>query len=253
MFTPENQLEESLMKAADDPAHRPQFYRDFVNSDILVVRHGPPPEREAQTVLEAGMQLQIAPVELNGKTYLPIFSSLPRLQAVIEEEVGYLRLNALKFLEITRGADVMLNPGSGYGKEFTKDEIASLIDGTIWEPSATHLVERETEVLLGQPARYPHALTDALSRLFKNRKEVRAAYVAHFHDPSRTERAHTLVGVEAADDFEAVVAEAGIVARDIEVPDPPVEFIRVGAGGGLDDYFLKSSEPFYRRKRFGIF
>jgi hypothetical protein len=103
MFTPENNLEKSLVKAATDPAHRPQFYKDFISSEIYVIQHGPLPEKEEHTILEEGTQLQIQHIEINGKIYIPIFSSVTRLRAVIEEEVGFIGINALEFLEIMRG------------------------------------------------------------------------------------------------------------------------------------------------------
>ena len=40
-FDPINDLERSLVKAATDVAHRPQFYRDFVGADVFVIQNGP--------------------------------------------------------------------------------------------------------------------------------------------------------------------------------------------------------------------
>jgi hypothetical protein len=37
-FEPQNALESSLMKAAGDPAHRPQFYRDLLESQIYLIQ-----------------------------------------------------------------------------------------------------------------------------------------------------------------------------------------------------------------------
>ena len=105
MFTPENDFERSLVKAASDPAHRPQFYQDFVKADIFVIQHDSVPEKAGRKTLEQGTELKIAPVDINGKSYLPIFSSLARLRTVIQKEVGYLSMNALEFLKITRGSE----------------------------------------------------------------------------------------------------------------------------------------------------
>jgi len=43
---------------------------------------------------------------------------------------------ARDFLELTRGADVLLNPGSDYGKELLASEIESLLDGSIFGPTS---------------------------------------------------------------------------------------------------------------------
>lgn len=253
MFTPENELEKSLMKAATDPAHRPQFYKDFINSEIFVIRHGPLPEKEGRTVLKEGMQLQIQPIEINEKTYLPIFSSVTRLRDTIQKEVGFLGLNALEFLKITRGADLMLNPGSAYGKEFVKEEVERLLDGTMWKPSQTYVAEKDTKILIGQPKNYPQALVDTLSRLFKNVRDVKSAYLAHYHNPEEGDPPHTLIGISAAGNWEEIVAQAGMVARDVDVPDPPVDFIHIETNESLSEYFLKGCKPFYKRKTWALF
>lgn len=53
-FEPQNKLERSPIRAAVDPAYRPQFYRDFVESDIFLIEYGPSPTRPERKVLEQG-------------------------------------------------------------------------------------------------------------------------------------------------------------------------------------------------------
>ena len=89
-FQPQNTLERSLVQAAEDPAHRPQFIKDFTESDIFIVQYGPPPKQSGTARVEEGFQLEIQHIEFNGKPYIPIFSSLPRLQAVLPEEARYI-------------------------------------------------------------------------------------------------------------------------------------------------------------------
>lgn len=246
-FQPENKLEHSLVKATEDPAHRPQFYRDFVESDLFVIQHGPPPEHSGTTVLKEGYDLKIQNIYLNGKSYIPVFSSLPRLQAALQEEAKYIALNALEFLKFTQGAEIFLNPGSDFGKEFTKDEIQSIIDGSIWKPSESYCVEKETQVMIGQPANYPHELAEALARLFRKMREVKRAYLAHFFNPEKDEKPHTLIGIEVSGNWDQVVSQACLVARDIKIPDPPVDFIHITGQGGVEDYFVNECKPFYKK------
>lgn len=252
-FDPQNKLEHSLVKAASDPAHRPQFYRDLAESDLFIIQDGPLPERSGSMVLRESQSIQVRHIDWNGNPYIPVFSSLMRLQSTLSEEVGYLGLNALEFMKITRGAEFILNPGSDYGKEFTKDEIASLIDGTIWQPSERFVADKPTEVMIGQPATYPKELAAALSRYFKTQKGVKRAYLAHFFNPERDEKPHTLIGVEFSGDWEPIMAGAGMVTNDVHVPDPPVDFLPITGKGGIEEHFTKESKPFYERKIFGLF
>jgi len=246
-FEPENELERSLMRAAGDPAHRPQFYRDFAASKIFVINDGEPLAGEGETTLAEGRSLRLRTIELNGKLYLPIFSSLPRLQAVLQEEARYISLNAREFLEITRGAELVLNPGSDYGKEFTAAEIASILDGSIGRPDETYVAEQETQVLIGQPSNYPTELVEALERLFAARSDVKRAWLAHFCNPARDEKPHTLVALAVTGGWDEVAAAVGIVAQSTPFPDPPLDLLQIAGRGGIEDYF-KSIEPFYEQK-----
>lgn len=252
MFEPENELEASLIKAADDPAYRPQFYKDFIKSDVLIIQEDASNVNEGETVLKADMELQIQNIEIDGKLYVPIFTSVKRIQAVIDYEVGYLALNAFEFLKIINGTGLALNPGSEYGKQFTASEVSNIIDGSIWEPNKKYKVEKETQILIGQPANYPNKLADALKTYFKTKKEVLSAYLAHFHNPDSGEPPHTLIGVLATDNWDEIMASAGMIVNDVEIPDPPVDFIRIDTENGNLDYFHDIA-PFYKRKKFGLF
>lgn len=252
-FDPQNTLEKSLVHAASDPAHRPQFYKDLVESDFFIVQEGPPPETSGRKTLSEGTSLQLRNIEWEGRSYIPVFTSLPRLQATIQAEVGYLALNALEFMKITQGAELLLNPGSDYGKAFTKEEIASIVDGSIWKPTEQYIAKKETQVMIGQPSNYPTMLADSLTRYFKKTKQVKKAYLAHFFNPDNDEKPHTLVAVQVTGDWDSVMAGAGMVARDTEVPDPPVDFLQITGRGGIEDYFTNDCKPFYERKLLGIF
>lgn len=252
-FNPQNILEQSLVKAASDPAHRPQFYRDLANADLFIIEECPLPTTSGKTILKENQKIQIKHMELNGKSYIPVFSSLPRLQAVLREEAGFLALNAIEFMKITLGAEFVLNPGSDYGKEFTKEEISSIVDGSIWQPSESYVAKKDEQVMIGEPANYPTELAAALSRYFKSQKAVKRAFLAHFFHPKRDEKPHTLIAIEFQGDWDPIMAGAGMVARDVQIPDPPVDFIPMTGGGGVEEYFRKDCKPFYERKLFGLF
>lgn len=252
-FQPENDLERALVHAANDPAGRPAFYRALAEAPLFVIRQGTDPEADTgKRTLEADTSVAIQNIEHNGRVYIPVFSSLARLQAVIDQEVPYFAINAVDFFRATPGSDLLLNPGSEYGKEISAEEAASVVSGEIWR-SERHVTESASTVLLGVPKRYPRELADALARFLAGKKAVRRAWIAHFFDPARGESAHTLVALEADRDAEAIIREVGPVIDGVEVPDPPVDFIVVTGNGSLDDYFLREAEPFFTRKRFGLF
>lgn len=252
-FEPQNDLERSLARAATDPAHRPQFYKDLVAADIFIIQYGAaaPPEHR-QTTLTEGTSIQIQNIEYKGQRYLPVFSSLPRLESVLSSEASYLGMNALEFMKMTRGTPLLLNPGSDFGKEFTVEEIESIIDGSIWSADERYTVKQPTQVMIGQPKSYPDELVSALSRFFKTKKGVKRAWLAHIFNPDDGQKPHTLIAIDCSD-FDQISSEAGVIVRSVQIPDPPVDFIAISGNGGIEDYFINDSAPFYERRLFGFF
>lgn len=237
------------MKAATEPAHRAQFYRDFLESEIFILPVGDLPEVH-NGVLEAESKLSLQHIEVNGKTVLPFFTSLPRLQSVIDEEREFIKLGVRAFLEMTKGAPLLLNPGSDYGKEFFPDEVSRLLDGTIFQPSERHVVEQDTQIMLGHPAKYPTQLVESLQRLYPKQPKVRAAYLAQCFNPSRDEEPGLLVALDtAAGDWDSIVAESGICAQGLTPDHHHVDFIQLQQSG-LESYFSKT-KPFYKQSVLG--
>lgn len=260
MFVPENEMERLLVQASTDPVARPRFYEGLLHSAVIVLPNGPPLSAEGDPVelpveggsvmFPTGTKIGFQPVQNGSRSLLPIFSSLPRLQRFSQVEVRWLEMPAREFFTLTQGQEVVLNPGSDYGKEFTVTEIEQMLTG--WKPSKTYVTQKEVQVRLGQPARYPSALIEALSRLFSGIREVECAYLAHLDNPDQGDPPHTLIGIKATGDWNKIAAQAGIVLAGIEIPDPPVDFFRMGGTGGPNDYLL-TTKPFYTRKLFGLF
>jgi len=200
------------------------------------------------------MRIQLRQIEFQGTLCIPVFSSLVRLQAIVQQPVAYLGVNAAELMRMTSGSSLLLNPGSDFGKEITAAEAESIVDGSIWQPVERRVTKTATQVLLGQPANYPNEFVEALKRLFVKDKRVQRAWLAHFHDPTRDEKPHTLIAIDAPGMYEEVSADIGVVAANVVIPDPPVDVMPVGSGPGLDDYFLNQCKPFYVRRRFlGLF
>ncbi len=244
-FEPTNELERALVAAAHDPAQRPEFYRNLTAADVFVLQ-----DRVSTATgehrLHAGETLRLQTWDREGTTVVPMFSSLPRLEAFIRAEASYLRLNALELMRITQGAALVLNPRSDYGKDFAPNEIAAILDGSILQPAQPHTVEEPTEVMIGEPANYPQELVDALARLFRQSEQVQRAFLAHFYNPAQDERPHTLIALQATGDWDRLVGEVGLVASEVDVPDPPVSFVQMTGHGPLDEYF-EGTAPFYQR------
>ena len=249
MDTPsENPLETSLRLAADEPAHRPEFFKTLLNSPVYIL--GTTGTADGLVNLEAGSNVSIAHWQkADGTSVIPFFSSLAMLQQSIDGEESYLELPARALFEMTQGAHLFLNPKSLYGKEFFPEEVRNLLSDEVGQKATSRTVEKETSVLLGQPAHYPSTLVNSLKQLLAKHRNVKRAFLALMHDTSLDEKPHLIVGIEVDGDFEQVMREAGNVAADTAPAGEAVDLCRVCPGEtGLSEYFLTQTTPFYERK-----
>jgi hypothetical protein len=254
-FTPVNELERLLVAAAADPSARPAFYRGITQQELFVITEGRVPQREQQIVADENTSLQIRMIELDGKLHTPIFTSVERISAVVPQTVGFVAMKGGAVLDMLRGKDLVLNPGSDYGKIFTAPEVESIVDGSIFQPQEEPHVGGK-KILLGQPSDYPRHITDALKRFFARSRDVKAAYLAHAFIPDLDQDPHTLIGVEVTGNWRTVVEEAGVVVREVARPGEVVDFVQLHprATDTIGDYMQRHTQPFYTRKKWlGLF
>lgn len=248
MSNPSNDLERKLMLAADNPASRPEFYEALMTSDVYVIGLTDSEGEEISTI-PTGAKLSIVNLEKNdGTPIIPFFTSLEALQRALKEESKYVALPAKSFFEMTLGSFLMLNPASSYGKEFFPDEIHALLETGMNQAPQTRVVQKETKVLLGQPANYPSEMVSALTSLLAKHSAVKAAYLCLMHDPSTSEKPSLVVGFDGDRDLAEAMREAGSVAADTVPKGELVDFVVLKKGeSGISNYMLKSVKPFYER------
>lgn len=244
-----NALEESLKRAATDASYRPQFYRDLLDADVFAITDGQPLDIR-DGMLTSGSRVSLQSWERDGIAWIPIFSSLERLQQAIQTNSRFLRMNARALFDLTRGAHVVLNPGQSYGKELMPGEIARMLDGSIFMGQRI-TIQQETRVMIGQPSAYPQAMVDALAALFSRTSQVRAAYLAQYIDPQHDSQPHLLVGIDFEGERNPLVGDAGSIAAQTAT-GRIVDIIRID-GNDLSRY-LVATPPFYKRSLLrGIF
>ena len=135
-FTPQNELEVELVRAAHEPGFRDAFLRELVNAEVYLalllsdgsrIEVGP----GGQAIVPTGAQLQLAPVEQDGKTYLPIFSAPIRAQANYQAD-HFIATDKVRDLLLRHpGTEFALNPGSDYGVLLLHDDIEAMLRGDL--------------------------------------------------------------------------------------------------------------------------
>jgi hypothetical protein len=240
-FISENELERALVKAAKNPEAAPDFYRLLLESDLLVMGTAEGRESATETfTVTPGSRFNLVRGMKNGEPFLPVFSSLLRMQEYIKQESKFLSIKGRALLELTRGAAVILNPASEYGKELSAQEVTKLLD-----PNTAH-----TQRTITGEAEYPVALVETLTGVFAARPDVEAAWMIQVSF-SGQEAPQPVVGIETAGDWPSL-AQAIAEAAQRFVPDMSFDLQRIDRARpqGLTDALLQVP-PFYQRRASG--
>ena len=240
-----NELESLLKKAADEPAYRMEFYKRLLNEKLFVITKGGELPNGIRYV-EKDTMVNILSLE-DGR--IPVFTSTDRIfdKKIIKEQVHFLELKSEDLFNLVKGATLILNPYSDYGKEILPTEIENLLHGVFphGEPTSVE-IKKSTTIIIGQPAKYPTQIVKSLSELFSKKANVHTAYLGWIHYPSTNEPPHYIFAIDADGDWNTLVKEAGFITREILRSDEIVDFIRMENSGGLSDYFIKQTTPFYK-------
>jgi hypothetical protein len=203
-FISENELERALVEAVKQPASAQNFYRLLLDADLLVM--GTVEGQEDTTSefrLGPGGKLNLVTGIKNGGMFLPVFSSLVRMQEYVKQESKYLRMNGRSLLDLARGAPVILNPASEYGKELSPEQVAQLLDPPVSRNRPSTLIG-ETE--------YPMPLVETLTEVFTARPEIEAAWMIQLNFGDLREP-HPLVGIETEGDWPSLVQIIEVAAE----------------------------------------
>jgi hypothetical protein len=139
-FTPANDLEETLVRAATDPAARPEFYRRLLGAEIYLLTEETG-LTDGETSKPAAPDAKLITWESPSGPYVPMFSARARV-----DEIGRLRERSYGFLALSGKAAfarlaqekraAFLNPGFASGKQFVPDVIERLAGGEKAVPKA---------------------------------------------------------------------------------------------------------------------
>src|SRR5436305_158389 len=167
MFEPENDIERALVRAATEPAERAGFVRALMDARIFVVLTAENgsivPGPDGTATVKEGAALRMATAQRGNETLLAFFTAKSRAQAWFKGEHVVAPETTRGLFSRAPDQSYVLNPGSEYGKEFTRDEVKRLLAGRFDSGQAETLLTPE-QMLLAQPKIKPEALIAALGR-----------------------------------------------------------------------------------------
>jgi len=236
-------FEDLLKKAADDASYRIEFLKRLLDEDLVLITDTKS-VTEGTVRLEKDMKIKVFSFS-DGR--IPVFTSTDRIfdKGVIKKQVNYLKASSQDVFGFLKGAKLVLNPYSDYGKEFLPDEIEHLLDGTYFTGKAREIVvEKETKVKIGQPARYPDLLIKALNRMFADDPSINSAYLGWIHDESSDIPSHYIFAISMNGDWKKFTDDVGPTITEI-MGEEIVDFMPITGGGGIENYFIENTKPFY--------
>ena len=236
-FEPENPLEDALLRAQTEPSARTEFFDLLLREKLVVAGDCGKPEAAL------GDRLEVKTMRVNGRVYIPVFSSVARLGAH-SSDVPFFHMRGRDLLTTTRGAEFVLNPGSEIGKVLTARDITLLLD-----PLASRVPQKPPQVAWRQPLVYPQKLVDALKVLFANRADVLSAALIEAAFSDRNEPPHPMIGIEAIGDWRKTFREVSELTRAL-MPDIIVDLVPLDRGKPMDQLaeILANTAPFYVRQ-----
>lgn len=243
-------LDKAFIEATENPDRESDFYNLFLNSDLFIPTYDIPRERRE---IRLGKEETISPIviESNGVQFLMLFDTEERLSAWAKREIGFVRMPGHAIVEmVDPSIHWALNFGTEYFKEFTPEEIEWLKSSLEQSKAKEIILERETEVLIGVPAKIPEGLVDSFKRTAARNKEVREAFIAQVYYVKEGEKPHLALVLRLdqasksvhdtiRDDF--VVASRGYFAEGDYID------IHIDDGNGISYEITQAVSPFYKR------
>ena len=133
-FSPQNDLEIELVRAAHEPHLRAAFMRDLIDREVylaLLLADGSRVETGAdgRAIIPEGVRLELGAVEREGERAVPFFSAPVRAQTFYRRDHVIAPDKVRDLLARHPGARFVLNPGSDYALDLDPDDVAALLRG----------------------------------------------------------------------------------------------------------------------------
>lgn len=199
---PQNDVEKALVAAAGDNAAYADFLRALAGSEILIPQPQLKDVAPERRTIEEGDELTLPLVEHEGKTYVPVFTSIEQFRlGVSDEGMAFIRLPASGLLgEWPEEHGMAVNPGGDVGIALDPATVRNLDNPSPADSPARRPLTAGSKVVLGHPSQEPRPLLDAIAGECRSHGGVRAAYRAMMAAEGEEETPQIVIGIELDED-----------------------------------------------------
>lgn len=234
--------------SADQPEYRAVFYQRLLNDKIfLLVENNYKPS----SAFVQGIDPNIPILTFDNKI-IPIFSEKDRIfdSGAITQEVEYMEVNGRQFLELSLGSALIVNPFSNFYKELVPNEVAEILNGSIFTPNKSPVINVKMNAVIGKPSIEPVELIQELKDNFKDNQLISSAHIAWTSSEEQFIEPHYIIAVESQEgsgEFKHIAQVVSNIAQNHLQEDQIIDIIKLEFGGNFSDYFFNQSTPFYQK------
>lgn len=240
-------LEEMLRRASDEAAWRPAFYRQLLESQVLVLL---PDKARARQVARPDRVHFVQWKRIDGTLAIPFFSSTRTFYEAVPQGGQCLVLDTPQLMELTRGAILHLNPLSEFNVELTPSDIEALLSsGSLVVPEILNLAS-DREVSFRRVVDPPVLMLDALTALYSQLPQVLGAYLALVNGLHGGDESLLLgLAVTVDCDLEPIVRDSALVVRDTYFGPHSIDIVHMNHGDQcITDTGFESECQFFDRR-----
>ena len=203
-------LETALVAAAFDPSSRPFFYRNLQGFDAFVASRKKPssPSSVSFIRVQRGSGAQAAP-------HVAVFSS----PEMVPSEFSPIKIKMGDLFRVVRGTPVSLNPDQAATKDFSADEIESILTGELSKiPPPDPSSPLPPGKKLAPPSEHLPECWGSLGELLKDHPGITAAWGAEFGSLPRPS-AVVWLAAQSREQWNDAAAECKVMMTTLS--DPP--------------------------------
>ncbi|WP_413513143.1 enhanced serine sensitivity protein SseB [Myroides odoratus] len=241
-------LAEIIEKAGTIEAYRAVFYEKFLKKDIFVLVKKGYNENNEATSFNAN-----APIITFENQQIPVFTDPKHIydQGAIQDEMSYMKVNGRAFLELAMGHSILVNPFSKVYKELVPNEIADMLNGSIFNGIKDQVAHTQMQVLIGKPQVEPTELLLDLKTTFASIPTITSVYLGWTFNEKIDQQPHYIFAVECKVKDAAEFKEIADVISNLCKPhlkkEEYIDIMRLEVNGNFSDYFYNQDQPFYTK------